>query len=354
MWLPLARAKSRGTAPRKALHDLQHCAILQSSLRGERIQSMGEIVNQAQLLGLLLAQGDVDKQECVKLSATKFIAAAHWRGLKRYEQEFLRCYAMAAAAHRAILVGRSAARLHGIWVIPSRRETVELAQRSGNPPSKSQWPDGITYHRMSIPDSDISQWRASDPAGAPGTLRVTNEERTVVDIARLHGVRDGVVAMDSLFLGQPPINRIETRKRLISVLKRLTGKRGIGDARLAFELSSEHSESAYETLFRVILQSNGIDVQEQMWIGKFRVDLLWGQLIIEIDGAAKYEDLPHDKVIKQLARENWLREQGYEVIRLFPAEILRDEEKCLRRVIEAKQRADARGPVLTRPSQYRA
>lgn len=311
-------------------------------------------MNQAQLLGLLIARGDVDKQECIKLSATKFIAAANWHHLKRYEQEFLRCYAVAASARRAILVGRSAARLHEIWVIPSWSETIELAQRSGNPPSKSQWPDGITYHRMSVPDSDISRWRASDPAGAPGSLRVTNEARTVVDIARLHGVRDGVVAMDSLFLGQPPMNRFETRKRLLSVLKRLTGKRGIGAARLAFELSSEHSESAYETLFRVILQSSGIDVQEQMWIGKFRVDLLWGQLIIEIDGAAKYQDLPHDKVIKQLARENWLKEQGYEVVRLFPAEILGDEKQCLQRVIEAKRRADARGPALIQPSQYRA
>lgn len=301
-----------------------------------------------------MARGGVDKQECIKLSATKFIAAAHWNQLRRYEQEFLRCYAVAASARRAVLVGRSAARLHEIWVIPSPHETVELAQRSGNPPSKSQWPDGITYHRMSIPDSDISHWRASDPAGAPSTLCVTNEARTVVDIARLHGVRDGVVAMDSLFLGQPPINKIETRKQLLSVLKRLIGKRGIGAARLAFELSSDHSESAYESLFRVILHSNGIDVQEQMWIGKFRVDLLWGQLIIEIDGAAKYEDRPHDKVIKQLARENWLKEQGYEVLRLFPAEILRDKENCLHRVIEAKRRADARGTALIQPSRYRA
>lgn len=311
-------------------------------------------MDQIQLLGLLMARGDVEKQECVKLSATKFIAASDWHQLKRYEQEFLRCYAAAASARRAILVSRSAARLQEMWVIPARDEIVELAQHDGNPPSKTQWPNGTAYRRMTVPETDVSRWGTMDPAGAPRPLRLTNEVRTAIDIARFHGTRHGVVAMDSLFLNRPPGKRIAIRKQILSTLDRLAGKRGIGAARLAFELCSDFSESAYESLFRVILKENGIDVQEQMWIGRFRVDLLWGQVIIEIDGLSKFEDMPHETVIKQLERENWLKEQGYEVLRLFPSEILRDEARCVQRVLEAKKRADARGPVLVQPSRYRA
>lgn len=91
-----------------------------------------------------------------------------------------------------------------------------------------------------------------------------------------------------------------------------------------------------------------------MWIGhQTRVDLLWEQLVIEIDGESKYEDVPHQTVMRQLKRENWLKEQGYEVLRLFPAEILRDEQRCIERVVEAKARADARGPVRVPASQDR-
>lgn len=57
--------------------------------------------------------------------------------------------------------------------------------------------------------------------------------------------------------------------------------------------------------------------------------------------------------MRQLARENWLKEQGYEVIRLFPADILKDEAACIKRVMGAKLLADARGVPHTPSSPYR-
>ena len=104
---------------------------------------------------------------------------------------------------------------------------------------------------------------------------------------------------------------------------------------------------------RVILLEHGIEPELQMWIGKYRVDLLWGKVIIEVDGYMKYEDKPHDQLMEQMKRENWLKEQSYEVVRIYPSDILRDPDACIARIRQAKELADARGPVLVEASTER-
>ena len=315
---------------------------------------MGGPMDQAKLVALLVARGDVEHQECVQLSATKFVPAAKWAGLKRYEQEFLRCYAIGVSAHKAVLIGRSAARALGLGVLIKEPELVELAQRNGRPPSKSQWPDGVIYRNIPIPDMDILEHDAFDPAGGDGSIRLTTAPRTAVDIARFHGVRDAVAAMDSLYREQTPFGQETIQLELAATIDRLAGKKGVGLARWALELSSVKSESPYESLFRTILTELGIQPQEQMWVGRrFRVDLLWGTLIIEIDGYMKFENMPHDEVMKMTRRENWLKEQGYEVLHLFPVEIIFDEAGCIRRLYAAKARADMRGAVSVPATSYR-
>lgn len=310
-------------------------------------------MNYAHLRALLVPRGRVHEQTCVRLSATKFIRSTDWATLKSFEQEYLRCYAAATTAHKAVLVGRSAARVAGLWVVPAHSEVVELAQLSGRPPSTKQWPRGVRYHHMPVDNSDYRELSVEDGTGA-STLRITRAQRTIVDVARLHGLRHGVIALDSWMSGETRANTQIQKELIASAISRLAGKKGIFVARQALALSSKLSESPYESLFRVILAEHGITAQPQMWIGRRnRVDLLWGQLVIEIDGESKYEDVPHETVLKQLKRENWIKEQGYEVLRLFPADILRDEEGCVRRVIEAKARADRRGPVLVAASQKR-
>ena len=292
----------------------------------------------------LLKKGAAQHHDCVKLSATCFVTEEQWRGMRRHEQEFLRCYAAGLAVSRAVLVGRSAARVANMWVLPTDAEAVELALGAGAVPSTSQWPKGVVYRRFVVPDMDLATYRGA---------RLTMPVRTAADIARLHGVRHGVVAMDGLMHGIPRGNRREVRAALQSVIKRLSGKGGIARARQAFELSSVMSDSPFESLFRVILAEHGIAAQEQMWVGDYRVDLLWGNLIIEIDGYLKYADVPHEVIMRQLARENWLKERGYEVIRLFPADILKDEAACIQRVKGAKLLADARSVPHTPASTYR-
>ncbi len=300
--------------------------------------------NADDLAKLVVGQCVAEGERCVQLSAHRFVRADAWEALKPHEREYLRCYAAGASAHRSVLVSRSAARLLDMWTIPDGTEAIELAQPHGNPPSTSDWPDGHQYRHMRVPESDIRGIARIDDIGGAREIRVTSPIRTAVDIARFHGVVQGVVAMDSL-LQHGTLEQKRVRWGLINAtIARLKGKRGIANARRALELATPWSESPYETLMRMILHHEGIEVEVQLWIGHdYRVDLVWGNLLIEVDGLAKFEDKPHKAVIEQLKRETWLREQGYEVIRFFTLEIRRRPEECVRRVREAKQRADDRG-----------
>lgn len=88
----------------------------------------------------------------------------------------------------------------------------------------------------------------------------------------------------------------------------------------------------------------------QVKIGKYRVDLLVEEnLIVEIDGRIKLNVDP-DKVYKeQVLREDWLREQGYVVLRVHTWELDIDEAAVLRRLREKLRTADRLLPVVELP-----
>lgn len=309
-------------------------------------------MDKSSLITLLIRPGDADKQPCRKLSKNKFIAVADWQKLKRHESEFLRAYAMGAASPTSVLVLRSAAVVHNMWTVQASETPVYLTNPNNRPRGKKHWPKDVKYVRLGIPPIDLFEFK---PKGTEDTLRLTTPSRTAVDLARLHGVRAGVVAMDSLFhTAGSPKQRKEVRENLETTIDRLSGKRAIANARQALEWSSERSESPYETLVRLFLRERDIIVQEQMWIGQHaRVDLLWGQVVIEIDGAVKLDDNPTQAAFHQLERENWIRAQNYEVVRLTTHLIDTDEEECMRRIHEAHQRSLQLHPPLTEATSRR-
>ena len=181
--------------------------------------------------------------------------------------------------------------------------------------------------------------------GENNEVKLTTEVRTAVDIARWHGVKEGVVAMDSLFRGKLNEFKGGVHTELEETIHRLSGNRGIEQAREAFRQLSMLSESPYETLVRLLLRRVGVVAQEQMRIGNYRVDLLWGQLIIEVDGSVKFEQDAARAAQQHIRRENQLREAGYWIIRITPTEVWANEEKVLRRIVEAKRRSELLGPV---------
>lgn len=91
---------------------------------------------------------------------------------------------------KAALAGRSAARIHGMWVIgpPGRQEEpVEVMAVGGKLPSTSQWPAGCLYIRQRPRTASIVNFT---------TLRATDPLSAAFEIALRHGLREGLVAMD--------------------------------------------------------------------------------------------------------------------------------------------------------------
>ena len=294
----------------------------------------------------LIRPRESDALACRKLSATRYVAEQVWRGLKAYEQEFLRAYAIGVGAQKSVVVGRSAAVIMGLWTLPAKHSPVMLANPRHSPPPKKQWPEGVQYREMRIPEVDLGSLSLLDG----DTVLLTTPARTAVDVARLHGVRHGVVAMDSFLHQFRPGARVE----LEEVVRRLARKKGIAHARTALAWSSSLSQSPYESLLRVILRERGIEAQEQLWIGPYvRPDLLWDQLVIEVDGDVKFAEDGQTAALEQAQRENWIRVQGYEVARLTPRQILRDEDWCIRHILDLKARSEQLGPPRVPATQWR-
>ncbi|SNV83755.1 Uncharacterised protein [Corynebacterium imitans] len=234
--------------------------------------------------------------------------------------------------------------MHGIWTLPEKDVPVTLSYPGKAPSSKGSWREGVEFRRMNVPATDSYTFTSS----AGDTIRTTTSARTAVDVARLHGVRHGVVAMDSLFYQAKPYEHERIRAELEDAVTRLTGKRGIAHARKALTWCSTKSQSPYESLLRVVLRQRGIAVEEQMWIGRYaRPDLLWGQLVIEVDGDAKFAGNGQAAALEQLARENWIRMQHYDVIRVTPRELLRNEERVVREILDLKEHSSLLDAPLT-------
>lgn len=255
----------------------------------------------------------LDTAQMHEIAHRIYVDTADYQQLKRYEKEFLRTYAAGLSSRRAVLVGRSAARLQGMWVMKTPNEQVELALPGGRPSAKSRWFDGHSYVQLPLIDADVHLTHH---------IRCTTPIRTAVDIARLHGYDHGIVAFDNLFSG---LNREDARElwhELSRLVNRLSGTKGIGNARLVLKTPSWLSESALEAIVRTILIRHNIPYEQQVVISGYRVDfLIDGRLILEADGYAKYGDQPHDVVLRQLKRENTLRAAGFPVFRLFSDQI---------------------------------
>lgn len=272
-----------------------------------------------------------------RLTKTIYFDREAWDKLKPYEQDFLRCYAASSQSIKAVLVGKSAARVCGVWVIPRRNDAVTLADPKGQPTSrKGQW-TGYEYRYMALHDYDIVR---------DGTLRFTNAVRTAIDVAREHGVDEGIVAIDSVLSGHDERTAQSIVDEFSRTIERMAGTRGIGNARKALARANRFSESPYESLLRLVFERWDVPFHQQVQIGPYRVDFLVGKnVVVEVDGEEKYEEDPVEAGRHQRTREDWLREQGYEVLRVYPGQIRRNELAVIQRLRASWDRAQQRLPV---------
>ena len=104
--------------------------------------------------------------------------AATWGELKYHERQWLRVEAAAMVSNAAVLVGRSAARKLGMWVISRGEEPVEVTL-----PSRSVAQSRAQSGRCAF---RFSKLRRDEQLIYEGHC-ITTPIRTFIDIARYHG-----------------------------------------------------------------------------------------------------------------------------------------------------------------------
>ena len=242
---------------------------------------------------------------------------------------------------RAVLSGRSAARILGIWVIATTPEPVELVAQRGKAPSRKQWPPGVVYRDRSP---------GHTPPQTFDRLRTTDALTTVFEIALRHGFAEGLVAMDWLLREGMPRYRIE------EAAARLGRVRNIATLRQVIAHAVDNSLSPYESYARALLLQAGISgwqVNARITIPPhlYVADLLRGRLIVEIDGAQKYDGAtfaPTDMAIREeREREKHLQNAGYVVVRVSPEQLLDDAHGFLTTVTRMLDLAEM---YVTRPA----
>jgi very-short-patch-repair endonuclease len=231
----------------------------------------------------------------------------------------------AALGWNAVASHGSAALIHGIDVYPNAPEVVTLTRR---PSQRTNRPrsEGIVFHTAELPAEHTTKRYG---------VALTTVARTVVDIARVSSFMSGVVAADSALR-----SCATTKEALARVCGTCSHWPGVRQARRVIEFSDLRSESVLESCARVVFQEHGLPAPDlQVTIQgsdfSFSVDFYWSEyrVIAETDGAMKYAD--PERAIKQLRRDQQLRDAGYKVVHLTWRELFRSPDTVIARVRRA-------------------
>lgn len=235
-----------------------------------------------------------------------------WKTLYFSEKRWLEVEAATRSSRGAILVGRSAARWYGMWVVSRTKETIEITLPSGgNSPSRRN-NGGYMFRYSELLEDELLEYQ--------GQLSTT-PIRTFIDIARYHGFAEGLIAADYL------LRRGKTREEISTAIRRMGRARGIATARRCLEHAIANSGSQYESLARALLiDANVGTITAQHHVNGRYADLcIDGWLLIEIDGDVKYRGPGGEQaLIDEAKREKAIRNQGYVFLR-YPPEFIRDK-----------------------------
>ena len=233
--------------------------------------------------------------------------------------------ACAAVGRDSTASHQSAALIHGLDLFPAAPNMVILT-RPPTRPSGRRRADGVFFHTAELPDEHVARVLG---------MRVTTVARTVVDLARTSSFRSAVVTADSALRGD-----LTTKAALLSVCAACSGWPGIRQARRAVDFSDPRAESVLESCARVLFEEHGIespDLQTTITGPDFRysVDFCWPRqrVIAEADGEIKYSD-PR-RAIRQLERDQQLRDLGYTVIHFTWRELFQDPAAVIARIRKA-------------------
>jgi hypothetical protein len=223
-----------------------------------------------------------------------------------------------AVTHRmgygVVISHQSAILLHGLpsWELNHGR--VQLTRSTGRARSDR----AVQIHRSPLAPEDVCEQNG---------LRLTVPARAIVETTCTSSYEVGVTLADAALR-----EGLVTRDQLVQMAKRLDHWPGSPAARASAEFADGASESVGESRLRVLLANEGLPAPRlQVEIrdpgGRLigRVDFLLGErLIVEFDGAQKYEAMKD--LVSEKWREDRLRELGFAFARVGWADLDRPRE----------------------------
>jgi len=171
-------------------------------------------------------------------------------------------------------------------------------------------------------------------------VRVTTVPRTVVDLARVSSFMSAVVTADSALRADTNRADFTSKEALVAACAACAGWPGIRQARRAVDFSDSRAESALESCARVIFHEHGLDPPELQFTitgpdFRYSVDFYWAEhrVVAEADGKMKYSDPQH--AIRQLDRDQRLRDLGYKVVHFTWRELFQGPGDVIERIRKA-------------------
>jgi hypothetical protein len=235
--------------------------------------------------------------------------------------------ALASASHE------SAAILHGLDLLERPQESLVTLTRPPYVRGSRASGNDLKVHAATLSPGHVTKQYG---------LPVTSVARTVVDLARALPFQHGVVVADSALHA-----RKTSPYELDRVLAACSTWPGAGRARRVVAFGDHRSESVLESCARVTFDDHGlpapelqVDIRDEHFIG--RVDFYWGEYltIAEADGMSKYADA--GQAVKQLERDQLLREAGYKVVHFTWRQLFRETDRLIARIREVFARS---GPL---------
>lgn len=178
---------------------------------------------------------------------------------------------------------------------------------------------------------------------------VTTLERTLIDVARSYNLDVSVPMIDDALHRE-----LTTREKILTTFAQCLEKRSSAKVRLAIDLADSRRESPAEAVAAVRFHEHGITGLEPQVTFRadnlnrnIRVDFCHrrARLIVEIDGIGKLylgSGVPREELEQERRREQWLRDQGWQVIRISWKELFEEAKFYdILRVIRRTQNATA-------------
>lgn len=275
----------------------------------------------------LVARGDL-----VRIRRSAFVDREVWRSAPPWDRHRLRALAVSRALgdqRTLVLTQHSAAAVHRV-ALHGVDDRVHLGRTDAGR-SRS---DQQVQIQAGVPEAFVRQQDG---------CRLVSPALACLQVAAASGVEAGLVSAESALC--QGFCTAEELADALAAMPRITGR---ADARRVVELAGPLSESAGESRCRWLFIVLGLPTPvQQAWIADRRgrrvgrVDFLFqdARVIVEFDGMGKYDDI--QVLHREKAREDQLRELGFEVVRLTWDD-LDHPERVLRRLRGALDRAASR------------